>query len=140
MEPSSSRVSDQPAPDWAAQCDGIHVRPMIEGNGVSILLYRLEPGHRFEPHHHPFPELGVVLMGRGRAQFGDEERMLREADSYYFPAGMLHSFEVEGDGPAVLMNVTIPLPPDIPGPTGSEVVQLAKELARETLGPRPALT
>jgi quercetin dioxygenase-like cupin family protein len=111
---------------------------MVEADGVSILLYRLEPGRRFERHQHPFPELGVVLAGRGRALIGDEVRMLREADSYYFPADLPHAFEVDGDGPVVLMGVTIPLPPDVPGPAASDVVKLARELARTPLDSCPA--
>jgi len=138
MNPPVPTVSERPAPEWAALSNGVHVRSMIEGNGVSILLYRIEPGHRFARHQHPYPELGVVLVGRGRALFGDEERTLREADSYYFPAGMPHSFTAEGEGPTVVMGVTIPLPPGIPGPLGSDVIQRAKKLVRGARAPRPA--
>jgi quercetin dioxygenase-like cupin family protein len=100
---------------------------MVEGSGSSIFLYRLGPGRRFERHSHPFPELGVVLAGRGRALIGDEERTLREGDSFYFPAGMPHGFEVDVSGPAVLMNFAVPPLPDLTGPSSSEVLDLAKE-------------
>lgn len=138
MQRSSSRVWDRPAPEWEALSDGIHLRRMVEGDGVSIILYRLESGHRFERHHHPFPELGVVLVGRGRALIGDEERLLREGDAFYFPAGVPHGFEVDEEGPVVLMNVTVPSPPEIPGPSASDVVQLAREIARTAPSRRAA--
>jgi quercetin dioxygenase-like cupin family protein len=103
---------------------------MVEGNGCSISLYRMASGRRFERHDHPFPELGVCLAGRGRLLIGEEERKLREGDSFYIPGGMPHGFVVAPGGPVVVMNVTCPLPPYVPGPPFSEVLRLAKRTVR----------
>ncbi|HKN07575.1 MAG TPA: cupin domain-containing protein [Thermoplasmata archaeon] len=108
---------------------------MVEGNGSSIILYRLEPGRRFEDHDHPFPELGVVLAGRGRMRIGEEERALREGDAVYVPGGIRHGFRVDGGTPVVMMNVTVPVLPDLAGPPFSEVVRLAEKVARSHLDP-----
>ncbi|HEY1197768.1 MAG TPA: cupin domain-containing protein [Thermoplasmata archaeon] len=130
VEHFSYRIRDKPPPEWMALSSGIHARVMVEGNGSSITLYRLEPGRRFERHIHPFPELGVVLVGRGVALIGDEKRTLREGDSFYFPSGTPHGFEVDAEEPAVLMNVTVPLSSDVAGPPASEVLRSAKQAIR----------
>jgi len=103
---------------------------MVEANGSTIFLYRLEPGRSFGSHRHPFPELGVVLAGEGRMSVAGEERSLREGDSYYIPADAPHGFEVTSKGPVIMMNVTSPLPPDTLGPPSAEVLRIARKAAR----------
>jgi len=125
-----SRIRDERSAGWVSLADGIRLRPMVEGNGSSIILYRLEPGRRFERHDHPFPELSVILVGRGRMVIGEEERALREGDAVYVPGGVRHGFEVDGKTPVVMMNVTVPVLPDLAGPAFSEVVRLAEKVAR----------
>lgn len=130
MESPSPRIRESPVSEWVALSSGIRARIMVEGNGSSIILYRLDAGSRFERHSHPFPELGVVLMGRGFALIGDEKRAVREGDAYFFPGGSLHGFEVDEGEPVVLLNVTVPLTPELEGPPSAEVLQIAKELVR----------
>jgi len=108
---------------------------MVEAKGSSITLYRIDAGRGFELHHHPYPELGVILAGRARVTIGDDERNLREGDSYYFPAGMVHAFEVDPSGPVVLMDVSTPLPPDVAGPSAEELLRLAKSVAQKGTAP-----
>lgn len=126
----SSRIRDKSAPAWVTVAPGIHARPMVEGDGCSIILYRIDPGNRFELHRHPFVELGVVLGGRGRIRVAHEERALREGDSFYLPSGTVHGFVVDGGRPVIMMNVTVPLSPDVSGPTSSTVLAIARDMAR----------
>ena len=109
---------------------GIRARTMVEGNGAAIILYRMEPGRKFARHRHPFPELGVVLIGHGHLLVGDERRSIREGDSFFFPGDVLHGIEVDESGPLVSINVTLPLLTELSGPRSSEVLELAKGLAR----------
>ncbi len=134
MKRAPSRIRDERSAGWVTLTDGVRLRPMVEGNGSSIILYRIEPGRRFESHDHPFPELGVVLVGRGRMRIGDEDRFLREGDAVYVPGGTPHGFEVQGSTPVVMMNVTVPVLPDLAGPAFSEVVKLAEKVARSDPG------
>jgi quercetin dioxygenase-like cupin family protein len=122
---------DVPPPEWLTIASGIQARPMVEGNGSSIILYRMEPGRLFERHTHPFPELGVVLAGRGLVLVADEKRSVREGDAFYLPSGIPHGFEVDAGGPALLMNVIVPPLPDLSGPPPSEVLALAKKFGHE---------
>lgn len=103
---------------------------MVEADGSSIILYRLDPGRRFARHEHPFHELGVVLAGQGRLLIAEEGRRVGEGDSFYIPGGTPHGFEVDADNPVVLMNVTVPLPSDhLKGPLASEVLDVARKVA-----------
>jgi quercetin dioxygenase-like cupin family protein len=108
---------------------------MVEGTGCSIILYRIEPGTRFDLHSHQFVELGVILGGRGRMRIGKGERELREGDSFYLPSGTVHGFATEGNKPAVIMDVTVPLPSDLSGSVSSSVLAIAKEVARAPAAP-----
>ena len=44
----SPRIRDERSSGWVTLADGVRLRPMVEGNGSSIILYQLEPGRRFE--------------------------------------------------------------------------------------------
>ncbi|MFY9716956.1 MAG: cupin domain-containing protein [Thermoplasmata archaeon] len=117
MEKPTSRVRFDPAPEWTALAGGVHVRRMVDGNGTSINLYHMEQGRRFELHDHPFAELGVVLAGEGTLLIVDEERPLREGDSFYIPGGIPHGFAVGSKSPVVMLNVSVPqLPPTVDPP------------------------
>jgi quercetin dioxygenase-like cupin family protein len=127
-------IRDERAPEWVTLANGIRIRRMVEGNGCSIILYRLEPGRLFEEHEHPFAEFLVMLAGSGRAIVGDESRTLREGDSVFVPGGTPHGFEVGPRSPVILLNVTVPTISELVEPATAEVVRKALETAR--VGPR----
>jgi quercetin dioxygenase-like cupin family protein len=120
----------EPPPAWTDVASGVQVRRMVEGNGSAINLYRISPRRRFEAHRHPFPELGVVMAGRGRMIIAGEERIVEEGDSFYIPAGTLHGFAVTTREPAVILDVTVPQLPDVPGPDSAEMLRLSRQLVR----------
>lgn len=99
------------------------MRRMVEGSGATLVLYRLSPGARFELHTHEFSELGVVLAGNGFFLIEDARRPCREGDSFFFPPGARHGFEVPPSGePAVLLNVCVTVRPDAVLSDGAEIV------------------
>jgi quercetin dioxygenase-like cupin family protein len=109
------------------------MRRMVEGDGASIVLYRIEPGTSFATHVHPFAELGVVLAGEGRFELPDEARVLREGDSFYIPADVPHGFTVpEGTATVVMINVTVPVPSDLPDDSSGAIIRLAEMVVRRT--------
>jgi quercetin dioxygenase-like cupin family protein len=137
LERSPSRVRYDPAPVWIALSDGIHVRRMVDGNGCEINLYQLAKGRRFDSHHHPFAELGVMLSGRGTLLIETEERPLQEGDSFYIPGDTPHGFAVGGTRPAVLLNVTVPQLVTEGAPSPSAVVRPAALALLGDLGIAP---
>lgn len=130
MHRDDSWIRDEAAPEWVTLASGVRIRRMVEGNGCSIILYRLDRGRRFEQHQHPFAEFMVVLAGSGRALIGPENRALQEGDSVFVPGGSPHGFEVDPNVDVILMNVTVPSLPDLADPTTAEVVRLAMQSAR----------
>jgi quercetin dioxygenase-like cupin family protein len=134
VERFSARIRDEPSPGWTTLASGVEMRHMVGGYGTSIELYRMSPGSRFERHDHPFPELGILLSGKGRLLIADEERLLTEGDSFYIPGGAPHGFVVAPGAPVVVMNVTVPLPPYVSGPRSSDVLRLAKRSVRVDVG------
>jgi quercetin dioxygenase-like cupin family protein len=97
------RIRSETGPGWSHHAPGVRVRPLIEGAGTSLQLYRLQPGARCQPHSHGFPELGLLLSGEGIFTVGVGERAVQAGDSYYFPAGLSHGFWVPEGGEEVVM-------------------------------------
>lgn len=84
------------------------MRPLVEGAGTGLFLYRLEPGLEFRPHRHDFPEYGTLILGRGRLLLDGGARELSEGDSYYVPANVDHGFDSPVQpGPVVLLHVVV---------------------------------
>jgi quercetin dioxygenase-like cupin family protein len=130
-------MREEPPAMWVVAAPGTQMRRMVEGEGASIILYRIEPGTEFEPHSHPFAELGVVLAGEGTFTVGPQHRLLREGDSFFIPGDTLHGFRVpKGTQPVVMLNVSVSVPNDLSDASASTVIRLAESIAkRETSDP-----
>lgn len=138
MPRDGARIRDEPAPEWWTIANGIRIRRMVEGNGCSIVLYRLDSGRRFDQHEHPFAEFVVVLAGSGRALVGEEDRALQAGDSIFVPGGTPHGFEVDSGSEVVLMDVAVPALPDLTESPTVELIRSAVETARTS--PRARLS
>lgn len=91
---------------WVKVTAGVEMRRLVEGEGTALVLYRLEPGLRFSPHHHPFPEYGTLVLGEAVVLLPAKNRPVGEGDSYYIPTGMEHGLETRGKtGPIVILHV-----------------------------------
>jgi len=96
--------------NWVKVGPGVEMRGLVEGEGTALVLYRIDPGIRFAPHSHRFPEYGTIIVGRGRLLLGGKPREVREGDSYYIPSGLEHGFEsTSRDGPVVMLHVAVGL-------------------------------
>jgi quercetin dioxygenase-like cupin family protein len=104
---------------------------MVEGNGSAIVLYRIDPGTRFESHTHDLSELGVILAGEGLFVTEGGSRIVREGDSFFIPPGTRHGFEVPRTGGTVMMmNVTVPPLPDTVAHPASAVIRFAESVVK----------
>ena len=131
MSERVSPVRDEPPARWVAAGNGVQMRPMVEGAGTTIVLYRMAPGTRFEPHSHTFAELAVVLSGRGRFLVEDQERDLQEGDSLFLPPGTRHGIIVaEGSPPVVTLDVTVTTWTDLAPISAAAVVRHAMTVVR----------
>jgi mannose-6-phosphate isomerase-like protein (cupin superfamily) len=106
--PRPSRLREEEAPKWVVLAPGVRSRPLVEGGGTALLLYQVESGVRLETHIHDYSEFGVMISGEAHIDIGEEERDLREGDSFYIPPRCPHGFSVRpGKGPAVVLDVSV---------------------------------
>ncbi len=136
--PDRFGVRDEGPAKWFTAGPGLQMRPMVEGSGAAIILYRIAPGIEFDLHRHEYSELAVVLAGGGELRIDTEFRELRAGDSYFVPGNTPHSFSVPPDGTAtVLMDVSVGLPADTPGPSTAQLLRQVEPLVHRTSTARP---
>jgi transcriptional regulator with XRE-family HTH domain len=70
---------------------------------LEVLLATADPGVKSGPRRfvHEGEECGLVLSGTLKLRVGDEEYVLEEGDSVYFPSNIPHDWENAGDQPVV---------------------------------------
>ena len=92
-----------------AQAPGIK-RTVLQKGDVSadyeVILARAEisPGGSTGRHTHPGTESGYVLEGTTELQIdGQPTKVYKAGDSYFIPAGTIHSASPVGDKPAVVL-------------------------------------
>lgn len=108
--------TNAPSPSgWVAVTEGVTMRPLVEGEGTALILYRIDPEVRLEPHTHAFPEYGTVVYGRGTLTIDGRSRAVNESDSYYIPSNLRHGLDVDPKGgPMVILHVAVSLPRGAP--------------------------
>jgi quercetin dioxygenase-like cupin family protein len=120
-------IRGETSPPWTSLGPGVRVRPLVEGAGTRLMLYRLEPGTQFEMHSHPYPELGMVLSGEGSYLLPGEQRATAAGDAYYFPGSMAHGFTVPGGGdPVILLDVSAAADGKDPPPIREMIAQMGR--------------
>ena len=73
--------------------------------GISVFLFRGEPGSGPGPHRHPYDEVQFIREGRGHWTVNGEEFEAGAGDILVIKAGEVHSFRCIGDGPLVQIDV-----------------------------------
>jgi quercetin dioxygenase-like cupin family protein len=72
--------------DWHPIAPRVAIKPLVEGEGLSACLIRMEKGGWLPPHDHPTAEECVVL--EGEVWLGDVH--CRAGDFHLAPAGLRH--------------------------------------------------
>lgn len=102
--------------DWNA-IEWRTVRPGVErkgftGEGATIALHRLHPGHEPRPHSHPNEQIAYIMAGRIRFMVGGEEHILGPGQLIVVPPNVEHWGEVIGDEPVLNLDVFTPARPE----------------------------
>jgi mannose-6-phosphate isomerase-like protein (cupin superfamily) len=69
------------------------------GLDITILFVEAAPGEGPALHHHPYPEVFVVLEGEATFTVDGEEQNVRPGDIIVAPAQQPHAFVNSGIGP-----------------------------------------
>jgi quercetin dioxygenase-like cupin family protein len=128
---------------WVRLRDGVEIRPLVEGAGTALVLYRMEGGVEFPLHSHAHPEYGTVILGRGHILLEDGKKPLNEGDSYYIPSNVPHGALLPPQpNPLVVLHVVVTDGRDVSRDMFEEMVREARatlkvEVAREMLAQMP---
>jgi quercetin dioxygenase-like cupin family protein len=97
--------------DWNAQ-ERVEVRPgihasTIRSDGLTVSMYRYDPGSRWEEHRHAEDQLTLVVEGEIVFQTPEGELRLGPGEQALIPGGVAHG-AVAGSAAVVTLNVWPP--------------------------------
>lgn len=101
-----------PRVDWS-KMEWRPVRPGIErkafsGEGATLALHRLQPGHEPRPHAHPCEQIVYILAGEADFHVGDETIRLGPGGLLAVPPNVVHYIEVVGSEEVLNLDVFTP--------------------------------
>jgi quercetin dioxygenase-like cupin family protein len=93
------------------------VRPGVErkgftGNGSTVALHRLHPGHQAIPHQHPHEQIAYIISGTIDFHVGEEVIRLGPGGLIAIPPNTMHHGVVVGDEPVLNLDVFTPTRPE----------------------------
>ena len=92
---------------WTPVREGVE-RKAFSGEGATVSLNRLMPGHEPRPHSHPHEQIAYIVEGRMRFFIGDQTHDLGPGGLVVIPGGVTHWGEVLGDEPVINLDVFTP--------------------------------
>ena len=101
-----------PTVDWS-KLAWQRVRPGIEresfsGEGATLALHRLHPGHEPRPHAHPYEQIVYIMAGTVDFHVGGETIRLGAGGLLTVPPNVTHWAEVVGAEPVLNLDVFTP--------------------------------
>jgi quercetin dioxygenase-like cupin family protein len=90
---------------------GVEMR-IINGEKMTVVFFKLEPGAGVPLHAHPHEQVGTVLKGSIEFVVADERRIVREGEAYQVPSNVLHGGKC-GESPSEIIEVFSPAREDL---------------------------
>ncbi|HHV79541.1 MAG TPA: cupin domain-containing protein [Firmicutes bacterium] len=84
------------------------MRKAFTGEGATLALNRLQPGHEPRPHAHPHEQIVYIIKGKTKFHVGDEMVVLEEGGLLVVPPNVVHYAEVLGDEEVINLDVFTP--------------------------------
>ncbi|MBL8376869.1 MAG: cupin domain-containing protein [Burkholderiales bacterium] len=97
--------------DWQPVREGVD-RKAFTGQGATVALHRLMPGHKPSPHKHPHEQIVYIIAGQIRFHVGDEETVLGPGGLLVVPPDTMHWGEVVGNEAVLNLDVFTPARPE----------------------------
>ena len=104
MIPECFNWDDQP---WEHVRTGVQ-RKLFSGEGATLQLTRLMPGHEPRPHSHPNEQIVYILDGEIDFYIEGEATRLRAGNLMVVPPDTRHWGEVVGDTPVLNLDIFTP--------------------------------
>jgi quercetin dioxygenase-like cupin family protein len=102
---------DWNAVPWTPVRDGVE-RKAFSGDGATVTLHRLWPGHKPQPHAHANEQIAYILAGTIRFHVGGDEHLVGPGGLLVIPPNVEHWGEVVGDEPVLNLDVFTPRRPE----------------------------
>lgn len=106
-----TRSIDWENTEWKPVRPGIE-RKAFTGDGATVALHRLWPGHELRPHSHPNEQIVYIMEGLVDFHIGEEVVRLGPGGLAVIPPDVTHYAEVVGDGPALNLDIFTPARPE----------------------------
>ena len=90
---------------------GVEMR-IINGDKMTVVFFKLEPGAGTPLHAHPHEQNGTVLKGSIEFVVADEKRIVREGEAYHVPSNVLHGGKC-GEFPSEVIEIFSPAREDL---------------------------
>jgi quercetin dioxygenase-like cupin family protein len=83
-------------------------RRAFSGEGATLALHILQPGHEPKPHSHSYEQIVYILSGKVNFHVGDETVLLEEGGLLVVPPNVEHYAEVVGEEPVFNLDIFTP--------------------------------
>lgn len=97
--------------EWTVVRPGVF-RKAFSGEGATLALHRLEPGHEPKPHNHPCEQIVYIIDGEMDFHVGAEVHRVRPGNVLVIPPNVVHHGVVVGDKAAINLDVFTPRRPE----------------------------
>jgi quercetin dioxygenase-like cupin family protein len=93
--------------EWQKVRDGVE-RKVFAGEGATLSLNRLWPGHEPRPHSHPNEQIVYIMQGQVDFHVGGEVKRLAAGGLLVVPPNVTHHAVVVGNEPVLNLDVFTP--------------------------------
>lgn len=83
-------------------------RKAFTGEGATLAVNYLKPGHEPRPHSHIFEQIVYIIKGKVKFHVGEESVLLEEGGLLVIPPNVEHYAEALGDETVVNLDVFTP--------------------------------
>jgi len=83
-------------------------RKAFSGEGATLALHILQPGHEPKPHSHAYEQIVYILSGKVNFHVGDDTVLLEAGGLLVVPPNVMHHAEVVGDEPVYNLDIFTP--------------------------------
>lgn len=93
--------------EWEIVREGVK-RKAYTGEGATIAINELQPGHTPKPHSHPHEQIVYIMQGAGDFTVEGEVYHLEEGGLLVIPPNAEHFIQVTGDIPVLNLDIFTP--------------------------------
>lgn len=104
-------VANWEAMEWTPVRPGVD-RKAFSGNGATMAMHRLMPGHEPKPHDHHYEQMVYCISGVVDFHVADTVHRLTPGGLIVIPPGVTHHAEVIGDEPSINIDIFTPRRPE----------------------------